>query len=94
MQFFTVNHHLAMPALGHERRHLQHSAARRLPLYPVYDRSDAAVQHVEKCHSGHETVFVVKVLALTFNCRFAAKSKIAVWRTLGKRLSAFQVNSS
>jgi len=35
-----------------------------------------------------------EVLALTFECRFAAKSKIAIRCTLRQRLSAFQMNSS
>jgi hypothetical protein len=41
-----------------------------------------------------ETVSVAKVLALTFECRCAAKSKIAIRCTLRQRLSAFQMNSS
>jgi len=34
--------------LGHERRHLQHSAVRRLPVCPVRDRGLVAVQYVAK----------------------------------------------
>jgi hypothetical protein len=41
-----------------------------------------------------ETVSAAKVLALTFERRFTAKSKIAIRCALRQRLSAFQMNSS
>lgn len=37
-----------MSAMGHERRPLQHTDVRQLPLCPVRDRGSVAVQYVAK----------------------------------------------
>jgi hypothetical protein len=63
--------------MGHERRPLQEMAANRLPLFPVCDRSHAAVQNVE---SGHKPTCQCELDSARTPDRTAAGTGIAARR--------------
>jgi hypothetical protein len=104
-----THHHLAggINAMHLEDRLSEVETDRRNRLHDLAppNRGSSAGTHIHGTHvpveepstasiADMETVSVAKVLALTFEWRFAAKSKIAIRCTLRQRLSAFQMNSS